>query len=360
VPTTTGSDNALEPRRRPNPPAPAGVDTNIPHDGDPVQEISNFLTLFSSVLWEAMPFIVLGAVVAGILEEFLPQQLLTRLLPKSVLPSIMIGAVLGLVFPMCECGIVVVMRRLLRKGLPLSCCIAYMLAGPIINGVVIYSTWVAFKKFGIAPEMIGMRVGLGFLVACLTALVVHFQYRKYGNALLTATAMPRVTDDRPADPAAPPKKRTFMDRLGNISATALHDFVDITIFLILGAVLAAVARQQLGSERIDAFSQQEPILAIPAMMLMAVLMCLCSEADAFLAASFTNMHVSAKLAFLVLGPMLDLKLLMMFTRVFRPRLIATIVICVVALVLVLCLGVHAVYTANGWTGLPTTGTRTTI
>src|SRR5581483_5107716 len=127
-------------------------------------EILNFLLLFSSVLWEAMPFIVLGALIAGILEEFLPQQAITRFLPKAVLPSVMVGAVLGLVFPMCECGIVVVMRRLLRKGLPLSCCIAYMLAGPIINVVVIGSTWVAFERHGIAPEVVGLRVGLGFLV----------------------------------------------------------------------------------------------------------------------------------------------------------------------------------------------------
>ena len=88
------------------------------------------------------------------------------------------------------------------------------------------------------------------------------------------------------------------------------------------------------------------------MMLLAVLMCLCSEADAFVAASFTKMHISAKLAFLVLGPMLDLKLLLMFTRVFRPRLIVTIVTCTVVQVLILCLIVHMVYGINHWSGLP--------
>ena len=92
---------------------------------------------------------------------------------------------------MCECGIIVVMRRLLRKGLPLSCCIAYMLAGPIINLVVIFSTWVAFRDHKIGPEMVGLRVGLGFIVACVTGLVVQRQYRRYGNALLTPVAAPR-------------------------------------------------------------------------------------------------------------------------------------------------------------------------
>ena len=293
------------------------------------------------------------------LEEFLPQEFLTRLLPKSVVPAVMIGAVLGLLFPMCECGIVVVMRRLLRKGLPLSCCIAYMLAGPIINGVVIFSTWVAFKDHKIGPEMLGIRVGMAFVVACATGLIVHLQFRKHGYSLLTPVAVPPAVpghDPTADEGAAPPPRQPLMRRLGNISATAIHDFVDIMVFLILGCVLAALARGYINGDDIGEVSKNQPLLAIPAMMLLAVLMCLCSEADAFVAASFTNMHLSAKLAFLVLGPMLDLKLLLMYTRVFRPRLIVTIAASVVVLVLVLCVGLHLVYRVNGWSGLPPAAT----
>jgi uncharacterized membrane protein YraQ (UPF0718 family) len=335
-----------------------------------MREILDFIVLFSSVLWEAMPFIVLGALVAGVLEEYLPQQLITRFLPKAALPAVVVGGLLGLVFPMCECGIVVVMRRLLRKGLPLSCCIAYMLAGPIINVVVIFSTAVAFIPHKIGPEVVGLRVGLGFLVAVITGLVVHVQWKKHGNNLLTATAAPPPAPEpkeeahttvhgaesagqTPDEVAGRPvEKKRFWHRLGNISATALHDFVDITVFLILGAVLAALAKQQITPGQFEELSRDQPFLAIPAMMLLAVLMCLCSEADAFVAASFKEVHISAKLAFLVLGPMLDLKLLLMFTRVFRLRLIVTIVTCVVLLVLVFTMIVHLVYQANGWTGLP--------
>jgi uncharacterized protein len=335
-----------------------------------VKEILDFILTFSAVLWEAMPFIVLGAVIAGILEEYLPQEAITRFLPKAVGPSVMIGAVLGLVFPMCECGIVVVMRRLLRKGLPLSCCIAYMLAGPIINVVVIGSTAVAFVPHGIGAEVVGLRIGLGFAVAVITGLVVQGQWVKYGSSLLTAMAAPPPAKRPPLElpltvdeaeragmsPNAilgrPVPRDPFMKRLGNISATALHDFVDITVFLILGAVLAALVKQYISSDQIERLSTSEPFLAIPAMMLMAVLMCLCSEADAFVAASFTKMHISAKLAFLVLGPMLDLKLLLMYTRVFRPRLIAIIVTCVVTQVLVYCFAVHMIYEMNHWTGMP--------
>ena len=323
-----------------------------------MKEILDFILTFSAVLWEAMPFIVLGAVVAGILEEFLPQQAITKFLPKAVVPSVMIGGVLGLVFPMCECGIVVVMRRLLKKGLPLSCCIAYMLAGPILNVVVIFSTWIAFKDHKIGYEVVAMRVGLGFLTAVVTGLVVQGLWTKHGTSLLAPGAMPPVEKPKPAtslnvvehDHSDP--KKPFMQRLSNISSTAIHDFVDITVFLILGAVLAALAKQYITSDQIESLSREEPLIAIPAMMLMAVLMCLCSEADAFVAASFTKMHISAKMAFLVLGPMLDLKLLLMYTRVFKPRLIATIVTCVVIQVLIYCFAIHVIYQSNHWTGMP--------
>src|SRR5437763_16639672 len=97
--------------------------------------------------------------------------------------AILLGGLLGLVFPMCECGIVPVMRRLLRKGLPLSCCVAYMLCGPIINVVVISSTWVAFNKHENGYWILGLRIGLGYLVPVGTALIVETQYRKHGNTL---------------------------------------------------------------------------------------------------------------------------------------------------------------------------------
>src|SRR5437588_10169363 len=116
-----------------------------------------------------MPFIVLGVVIAGVLEEFVPQRFITRIIPRSRPLAIAISGLLGLIFPMCECGIIPVMRRLLRKGLPLSCCVAYILAGPIINVVVMLSTYVAFAPYETqlmgGAWMVSLRVGLGYLVA---------------------------------------------------------------------------------------------------------------------------------------------------------------------------------------------------
>lgn len=321
-------------------------------------KIKDFILTFTGILYEAMPFIVLGAIIAGFLEEYLPPRLIARILPRNRFLAVALGGVLGLIFPMCECGIIPIMRRLLRKGVPLSCCVAYLLAGPIINPVVIASTWVAFsgQESHITRDvtaypmsnwwMTGLRVGLGYVVAVTTAMIVNSQYRRYGNALLTPLTRPTglpLSDDE----TGTIRKPSFWKRLSNVSDTALHDFVDITAFLILGALLAAFVRIWLTQETIAQLSQQHIVLSILLMMTLAILLCLCSEADAFFAASFVTLAPAAKLAFLVLGPMMDLKLYMLYTRVFRPRLIATIFGSVFVQVFIYCLVVHYLWEHYG-------------
>jgi uncharacterized membrane protein YraQ (UPF0718 family) len=319
--------------------------------GSPIEHIRNFINIFRSIVWEAMPFIVLGAVIAGLLEELLPQTYIARILPRNTFLAICLGGLLGLPFPMCECGIIPVMRRLLRKGLPLSCCVAYLLAGPIINVVVLMSTWFAFSGQenlfeGGQPSyqmggwwMMGFRAGLGYLVAIGTALIVEGMHRKSGDALLTPLArpgQPMVEDEVRA-------QRPLGERISNIAETALHDFVDIMVFLILGALLAAGARLFLSQELVADLSREHVLLSIVLMMVLAVVLCLCSEADAFVAASFATLRPASKLAFLVLGPMLDFKLYMMYTRVFRPKLIWTIFGSVIIQTLLYSYAVHFVW-----------------
>ncbi len=325
-------------------------------NAEAVTKVQNFLLAFTSILYEALPFIILGAVIAGILQEMLPQRFITRFLPRSRTLAIFIGALLGLIFPMCECGIIPVMRRLLRKGLPLSCCIAYLLAGPIINFVVLWSTYEAFSgtKGGLDVSagssyqmgslwMMGLRAGLGFLVAVVTAHIVEWQYRKHGTRLLKPLAIPSGLPSAEEKEDGPAEKRSAWQRLSNISDTALHDFIDITVFLIMGALLAAATDLIIDKDKVAELSSNHPVLSIGLMMLLAVVLSLCSEADAFVAASYTTLRPAAKLAFLVLGPMLDIKLFLMYTRVFRPRLICTIFLSVIVQVFVLSYVTHVLW-----------------
>lgn len=311
----------------------------------------NLILIFTSIIYEALPFIVLGVVIAGLLEEFVPQQALARIIPRNRPLAIALGCVLGIVFPMCECGIIVVMKRLLRKGLPLSVCVAYVLAGPVINVVVMMSTYVAFNPpqppyvFGGPANVVMLRVGLAYVVALVTALVVDWQERRVGTFALLAPSVTKglkalggESDDVDQGP------HTWGQSINNITQTALNDFIDIMAFLVLGAACAAAGRFALQQWRLEDYIQENVAVAILVMMALAILFCLCSEADAFVAANFAAYWPPAsKLAFLVLGPMLDMKLYLMYTRVFRPRLIFTIIGCVVSQVFLYTLAVHYIW-----------------
>jgi uncharacterized membrane protein YraQ (UPF0718 family) len=268
------------------------------------------------------------------------------------------------------------MRRLVRKGIPLSVCMSYMLAGPIINVVVIGSTYIAFDPrnpdaylfplrdasgnvIGGGPTMVvALRVGLGFIVACITSLVIDWQYRRHGNRLFTSALLMPGGASEPASNNRP--RPTLWQRLGNISETALHDFVDITVFLIIGAFLAAIGRTALSGadtvsqgalneKEFDRFISGNPVIAILLGMGLAIAFCLCSEADAFVAANFpATWPPAAQIAFLVLGPMLDLKLYMMYLRIFRQRLIWTIIAAVVIQVFIFSLILHYAWPDHGY------------
>jgi uncharacterized membrane protein YraQ (UPF0718 family) len=339
-------------------------------------EYEQFILVFTSIIWEALPFVVLGVVIAGILEEFVPQQfmsgvfqgrlpekqqktLLGTVLGPAVsllrfrLVAILMGGLLGLVFPMCECGIIAIMRRLIRKGVPLSVCITYMLAGPIINVVVLLSTYVAFNPPQPGDYVLGgplmvvlLRAGSAFLIACVTGLIVEAQFRRQGAKLVLPSLV--VPEEANGEPDNGERKPLFR-RLGNISETALHDFVDIMAFLILGAALAAFGRAALIESEAEQFIQSSPAVAILLMMGIAVLFSLCSEADAFVAANFpAAWPPAAKLAFLVLGPMMDIKLYIMYTRIFRHRLIWTIILSVAFQVFLYMLILHFVFPDHGY------------
>ncbi len=310
-------------------------------------DYTDLIITFASIIYEALPFIVLGVVLAGLLEEFLPQQLLARLIPRGktlMVGAICLGGLLGLLFPMCECGIIAVMRRLLRKGIPLSVCVCYMLAGPIINLVVMMSTAVAFSAtkdnvFGNPYMAVILRCGMGYVVAVVASLIVERQRRKHGMSLLKPSLVAE-TQGVTRDEDAPGQRKTLMMRINNITATALSDFVDIMAFLVIGAALASMGRFFL-TPALAAGSH--PVVKILIMMGFAFVFCLCSEADAFVAANFQPVGAwpaASKLAFLVLGPMLDIKLYLMYTRVFRHRLIWTIVTAVVLQVFVFCVLFH--------------------
>jgi uncharacterized membrane protein YraQ (UPF0718 family) len=324
-------------------------------------DYSQLVIVFTSILYEALPFIVLGVILAGLFEEFVPQQWLIKVIPRRkryVVIAIAMGGFLGMIFPMCECGIIPIMRRLLRKGIPLSVCTCYVLAGPVVNLVVITATMYAFSGQTIPlgkdleiPQSVAfatLRCGLVYLIAVTTSIVVEIMWRKHGTALLQPSIVrgSKYLSDEEEEEA---KKHTWFESLNHVSETAMHDFIDIMAFLVIGAAIASFGRLIIPELHIDTLIGDNPVIAIAVMMALAICFCICSEADAFVAANFQPVNfwpLSSKLAFLVLGPMLDFKLIMMYTSVFRYRLIVTIIVCLVVQTFACSVVVH--YLSEAW------------
>jgi uncharacterized membrane protein YraQ (UPF0718 family) len=289
----------------------------------------DFAYAFLSILFEGMPFVLLGTLLSGIIDAFLPGHVMTRFLPRNRAGAIAVSGLLGLVLPMCECGIVPVIRRLIRKGLPVSCGIAYMLAAPILNPVVALSTFAAFR--GQSPEaMTVLRLALGYLAAVLAAFAVHAfagdrilrpGVLAVGGAGSAVNARRRTDFQIPgsgegaADPAP-----TVGNRWAHAVRVAVTDFLDVAVYLVIGAALASLFNTSVDQERILPLAGNPPA-ATAAMMGLAAILSLCSTSDAFIAATFTAFPAASKLAFLVFGPMFDCKLLFLYAAVFRRRFV---------------------------------------
>ena len=287
--------------------------------------LPDFAYSFLSVVLEGVPFILAGVVLSGLIDAFLPPRVLARLLPRHPAAGILLGGALGAILPMCECGIVVVIRRLLQKGLPLSSAMAYMLAAPVVNPIVAVSTYAAFRGQG-PMEMMLCRIALSFGVAVTIACVVHFLRRAW--ILRPDLVVPPVIDDHQ-------DHRSRKEKSAAAVRAATTDFLDVTVFFVLGAAVATLFNTSVNQQLIMPLADDRA-LAVGSMMALAALLSLCSTSDAFVAATFTAFPSAAKLAFMSFGPVVDLKLVFIYGLVFRKRFILLLVVALILLIFAAC------------------------
>lgn len=296
---------------------------------------NTFVTVLLSIFLEAVPFLLAGSLMSGLIHVFVDQELLFRIVPHHPLLGSFLGAVAGLVFPVCECGVIPVTRRLYQKGLPLSPGIAFILAAPVINPIVIASTYTAF---GWGP-MLWYRLGLSFVIASLIGFLFSFAATEdilldeVRNAAelpedaFAAAAKSMRVQIHVAEPASvlpgcctsPLAGASFKARIYEALAVAGDDFLDMARYLIAGAILAAGMQTLIPQSALMRFNTNV-LLSVLTMMLLAFLLSVCSTADAFLALAFLNSFTPpAVLAFLVFGPMVDIKSMLMLLRILRGR-----------------------------------------
>jgi uncharacterized protein len=295
---------------------------------DPLVLLNIFTIRFLGIFIEAAPFLLLGAFASGLIDAFVRPDDIARLMPRNPVLATFAGAGLGFFFPVCECGVIPVVRRLYAKGLPMSVGIAFLLAAPVINPIVLVATYVAY---GFGPVLIG-RFVLTFIVAVAVGLV--FMAAARPRDILRPTTLSRMALAAPrggmegattADLAAAVRtqmpRRSLKDGLRTAVFTAIDDFFDMGRYLVIGTVLAATMQTFVPQETLTQLGSG-PVVSVLVLQLVAFVLSVCSTVDAFLSLAFVNTFTpGAIIAFLTFGPMVDIKALLMYSGVFRMRVV---------------------------------------
>ncbi len=324
-------------------------------------KLDQISTAFMSLLLEGLPFIFLGTLVSGFIDAYLPSWAMDRLLPKRRWMAIFISGLLGLIFPVCECAIVPVIGRLIRKGLPISCAVTYMLAAPIINPITIASTMIGFS--GNPQQMgpllanvqhhpifvTGSRVLIAYMVCVFVGLLIQ---RVSASKIMRDKVLKGIEASKASGETGEGQsilgaiRGALKDGASLVAAlrTAMRDCVDTGMYFTIGAALTAFFNTGPLQDDIGVMMSSHIIIAVATLMGLAFILSLCSTSDAFVAATLTfkegfptqAYEYAAKLGFLVFGPMVDVKLLFMYSSIFRPKFVWMLVLGLFLLVGAIC------------------------
>ncbi|MGQ4648755.1 permease [Lyngbya aestuarii] len=324
-----------------------------------MNQLNTAFTLFLSLLVEAMPFLLMGVLLSGLLLFFVDERKLIAAMPRNPLLGAIVGSCGGFLFPVCECGNIPVARRLLLQGAPTPVAIGLLLAAPTVNPIVIWATWVAFRD---QPEIVVLRVLFSLSIAVFIACLFSTQ------ADLRPLLQPSVTRSRliksespvgslwQSKPAQPERKPALLqsgsfllgqpegplrmdasslqgsvatgkisqplpDKLRLFLENTIQELRELGGVLVIGSAIAAVIQVGVPREIIVSLGQG-PVTSILAMMLLAAVVSICSTVDSFFALAFSSVFTSGSLlAFLVFGPMIDVKAIGLMLSVFKPRAI---------------------------------------
>lgn len=323
-----------------------------------MNQLNNAFTLFLSLLVEAIPFLLIGVLLSGLLLLFVDERKLIAIMPRNPFLGAIFGSCGGFLFPVCECGNVPVARRLLLQGAPTPVAIGFLLAAPTINPIVIWSTWVAFRD---QPEIVVLRVlfslGIATFIGCVFSVqadlrpllqpaasrsmmlpveAVESGFRsastqkdskptllQSGSFLLGQPGAPVRMDATvlQASLAAAKPTKPLSDRLRLLLENTVQELRELGGVLVLGSAIAAVIQVAVPREIILGLGQG-PVTSIVAMMVLGAIVSICSTVDSFFALAFASTFTGGSLlAFLVFGPMIDLKAVGLMLSVFKPKAI---------------------------------------
>jgi uncharacterized protein len=256
--------------------------------------VRTWSTVFVAIFLQALPFLALGVVLSGAIAAFVNERVLRRILPKNPVLAVPFAGVCGIALPGCECGSVPIAGRLMGSGVHPAAALTFLLAAPAVNPVVLVATAVAFPN---SPRMWVAR----FVASMITSIVMGWLWIAFGRTELVERAINRVSHDG--------------TRGERFRAAAVHDLLHAGGYLVVGAAAAATLQVFIPRRLLDTLAGHG-VVAVITMALLAVLLSICSEADAFVASGLNQFGLIPRLVFLVVGPGVDLKLIAMQSGVF--------------------------------------------
>ncbi len=288
---------------------------------DPGVLITTFSTRFLGIFIEAVSFLLLGTLLSGLLEVFVTKEDMIKIVPRNPVAATLMGSMLGFIFPVCECGVVPVTRRLYQKGLPVSVGVTFLLAAPVMNPIVLASTYAAF---GFGPVLVGRYV-ISWIMAVSIGLLFSFQNRP--QRLIRPETMALIGGGSSEAALMPSQPRmALLPGLRQALKVAGEEFFEMGRYLIIGSVLAALLQTVIPQEALKTLATN-PVNSVLVMAGLAFLLSVCSTVDAFLALSFARTFTTGSvLTFLTFGPMVDIKSASMYLGVFKRRTVAYMVI----------------------------------
>ncbi|SET93257.1 hypothetical protein SAMN04487821_13023 [Enterococcus malodoratus] len=288
-------------------------------------------TIFLSIVIEAIPFVLLGCIISGALQVFLTPERVQKILPKNKFLAILVGSFIGFFFPSCECGIIPIVTQFMRKGVPEHTAFAFMVTAPIINPIVLFSTYIAF---GNSMKFALLRAVGSFIVALLIGSWIAYFNR---TPILKAELHEHDHGEHQHHHHETAEKESFGQQVWSVLVHSIDEFFDTGRYLIIGALIASGMQVFLPTQFMLQLTSSK-IIGILVMLVLAFTMSLCSEADAFVGSSLLSLFgTNAIVAFLVFGPMVDIKNLIMMKRSFHGKFILQLIALISVIVTVYAL-----------------------
>ena len=293
----------------------------------PVSEATQDAITFSlGVFLESLPFVTLGILVSVIVQVWLPPWLVMRFLPKRGVFRRAALSVLGVFLPVCECGNVPLARGLIARGLTPADSITFLLAAPILNPITILATW---QVFGWDGGILVTRVLAGFVIANFAGLI--FSRHPVQDSLLTKKFAASCAHNHEKKPVG---------RVSESLAMFAREAAAIMPALVAGSLIAGLIQVVVDRPTLLALGS-DPVLSVFTLMILAIVISMCSNADAFFILSLGSLFSPGSvIAFLVIGPMVDIKMIALMKTTFTTTTVVQIVSFVVLSVAVLGLWVN--------------------